>query len=291
MEEKIYTDASKNAIRLLQFAKVEFNYSFLGLGIQYIVSGKVEYFLGPKKIQASPGDYIVGNARTSDLLKIRSKEQTEIICIDISPETICEIAETFGIHCADFRNYLFTDQLLVNRYSAANSGLEEMLDLVYYQIKSRKPEKKWFKRELFYSLGKTIISEQQSFFQQFNKIKLRSTLARQEVFRSLLTARYYIDKEFLKAPNLDELCTGAGISRFYFCRLFKLVWGISPYQYMKQKKLQFARKEILDGKSISEVSHLTGFSDASAFSKSFRQVYGFNPGILKKEKSTFSVNH
>jgi AraC-like DNA-binding protein len=59
---------------------------------------------------------------------------------------------------------------------------------------------------------------------------------------------------------------------------------------MKQKKLQFARKEILEGKSISEVSHLTGFSDASAFSKSFRQVYGFNPGILKKEKSTTSAN-
>jgi AraC-like DNA-binding protein len=284
MESKIYSYACKNTIRLLRFAKVEIDCSFQGLGIQYIVCGNIEYLANEKKLEASSGDYIIGNACTTSSAKIRNNKLAEIICIDISLDTICEISELYGIHCADFRNYLMTDQLMVNRYSANNSELGHLLNSVYHHIKSGRPEKKWFNRELFYSLGKTIISEQQEFFQQLNKIKLRSTVARYEVFRSLLKAKYFIDKEFLKTPDLDELCNSAGISRFYFCRLFKLVWGISPYQYMKQKKLELARKEIVSGKSIAEVGFIVGFSDAAAFSKSFRQFYGYNPGNLKKMK-------
>jgi AraC-like DNA-binding protein len=53
---------------------------------------------------------------------------------------------------------------------------------------------------------------------------------------------------------------------------------------MKQKKLELARKEIVSGKSIAEVGFIVGFSDAAAFSKSFRQFYGYNPGNLKKMK-------
>jgi AraC-like DNA-binding protein len=290
VDAKIYSDACKNSIRFLQFSKVELNCSFQGLGIQYIVSGSIEYFASEKKLEASAGDYIIGNTSTSSSAKIRNNKQAEILCIDISLETICEISELYGIHCADFRNYLMTDQLMVNRYSASNSELGQMLNTLYQHIKSGRPEKKWFNRELFYSLGKSILSEQQEFFQQLNKIKLRSTVARYEVFRSLLKARYFIDKEFLKTPDLDELCNSAGISRFYFCRLFKLVWGISPYQYMKQKKLELARKEIVSGKSIAEVGFIVGFSDAAAFSKSFRQFYGYNPGNLKKTKVLSEVS-
>jgi len=107
-------------------------------------------------------------------------------------------------------------------------------------------------------------------------------VAKNEVFRSLLRAKYFIDKEFLKTPDLDELCESAGISRFYFCRLFKLVWGISPCQYLKKKKLEFARKEILSGKTIAEVSFFVGFSEVAAFSKAFKQHYGCTPRDLKK---------
>ena len=289
MEAKIYTDASRNTIRFLQFAKVEMDCSFRGLGIQYIVSGNIEFFANEKKLEAGAGDYIIGNASTSSVAKIRNNKQAEVICIDISTETICEICERYGIHCADFRNYLMNDQFLMNRYLARNSEFEQRIIWIYRQIKSGSPEKKWLSKELFYSLGKIIISEQQEFFQQLNKINLRSTVAKYDVFRSLLKARYFIDKEFLKAPDLDQLCTNAGISRFYFCRLFKLVWGISPYQYMKKKKLELACHEISKGKSIAEVGFMIGFSDAAAFSKSFKQYYGYNPGNLKKVKSLSEV--
>lgn len=290
MDTKIYSDDCKNTIRFLQFSKVEMDCSFRGLGIQYIVSGNIEFFANEKKLEASAGDYIIGNSSTSSSAKIRNNKLAEVICIDITTETICEICERYGIHCADFRNYLITDQFLVNRYSASSSELGQLLNSIYQHIKSGRPEKKWLNRELFYSLGRTILAEQQEFFQQLNKIKLRSTVARYEVFRSLLKARYYIDKEFLKRPDLDKLCSSAGISRFYFCRLFKLVWGVSPYQYMKQKKLELARREITSGKSISEAGFMIGFSDAAAFSKSFKQFYGYNPGNLKKTKVLSEVS-
>lgn len=251
------------------------------MGIQYIAAGNVEYVTNRKKFEAFEGDYIIGNAHTSPVVK--QKKQSEIICIDISPETIYEITKTYGIDCADFINFLLSDQFLVNRYCAKNSELESLLAIIFRHVKSGKPQHQWLNQQFFYRIGKVIISDQMMIFQHLNKITLRSVVAKNEVFRSLLRAKNFIDREFLKAPDLDQLCESAGISRFYFCRLFKLVWDVSPYQYLKHKKLELARKEILAGKTIAEVGFFVGFSEVAAFSKAFKQHYGCNPRELKKK--------
>jgi AraC-like DNA-binding protein len=282
VETKVCVTSGNNTIQLFQIGEDETDCCFKGMGIQYIAVGNVEYVANRKKFEAFEGDYIIGNAHTSPIVKVRRKKPSEIICIDISPETICEIAEVHGIHCADFINFLLSDQFLVNRYCARNSELESLLVTIFRHVKSGKPQHQWLNQQFFHDLAKVIISDQRLIFQHLNKVNLRSVVAKNEVFRSLLRAKYFIDKEFLKTPDLDQLCESAGISRFYFCRLFKLVWGISPYQYLKHKKLELARREILSGKTIAEVGFFVGFSEVAAFSKAFKQHYGCNPRAIKK---------
>ena len=282
MKTKICVELGNITIKLFQVGEDETNCSSKGMGIQYIAAGNVEYIANRKKFEAFEGDYFIGNGYTSPVVKVRQKKPSEIISINISPETIAEITAVHGIHCADFKKFLLSDQFLVNRYCARNSELENLMVSVCRHVKSGKAESQWLNPQLFHRLGQVIISDQRIIFQNLKKITLRSVVAKNEVFRSLLRAKYFIDKEFLKTPDLDELCESAGISRFYFCRLFKLVWGISPCQYLKQKKLEFARKEILSGKTIAEVSFFVGFSEVAAFSKAFKQHYGCTPRDLKK---------
>jgi len=281
VETKICGKSGNNTVQLFKIGEDKVDCCFKGFGIQYIASGKVEYTINRRKLEAFEGDYIIGNAHT--FIAIREKKPCEIICIDISLDTIYEITELHGIHCADFINFLLSDQFLVNRYCAKNSELESLLVIIFRHVKSGKPQHQWLSQHFFQDLVKVIISDQRLIFQHLNKINLRSVVAKYEVFRSLLNAKYFIDKEFLKTMDLDQLCESAGISRFYFCRLFKLVWDISPYQYLKHKKLELARKEILSGKTIAEVGFFVGFSEVAAFSKAFKQHYGCNPRELKKK--------
>ncbi len=282
MGTNICVKTENNSIQLFQIGEDESECCIKGLGIQYISAGNVEYIANRKRFDVSEGDYIIGNAYTLPFVKIRAKKPSEIICIEISPKDICEITELQGIHCGEFKNFLLSDEFLVNRYCARNSELESLFVAVRRHVKLGKPQKQCLNQQLFHRLGQVIISDQRIIFQHLNKINLRSVVAKNEVFRSLLRAKYFIDKEFLKTPDLDELCESAGISRFYFCRLFKLVWGISPYQYLKHKKLELARKEILAGKTIAEVGFFVGFSEVAAFSKAFKQHYGCNPRAIKK---------
>lgn len=281
MESKTYIDSDKNTIRLLHTGTAGLDCSFKGIGIQFVVSGNIEYNVNCKKFEAFAGDYIIGNHHTL-ISKIKHKKPAEILCVEFSAETINRISEMQGYLCVDFKNFLISDRLLVNRYSARNTELEQTLIVICDNIKSGVSENHWLNSQLFQQLGKIIIAEQKVYFAQLNKINLRGSIAKHEVFRSLHKAKSFIDNEYLKTPDLGDLCESAGISRFYFCRLFKLVYGIPPYQYLKHKKLELARKEIISGKTIAEVGFMLGFSDVAAFSKSFKQFYGFNPGELKK---------
>lgn len=78
--------------------------------------------------------------------------------------------------------------------------------------------------------------------------------------------------------SLKEISQQLEISPYHFCRLFKQSTGITPYQYVKQKRIERA-KQLLKQKqpSIVEVALICGFSCQSTFTTSFRQATGVTP--------------
>ena len=61
MNQTIYTDNEKNAIRFSNFKKLETECSFSGLGIKYVASGEEIYYANDKKYKVNAGEYIIGN--------------------------------------------------------------------------------------------------------------------------------------------------------------------------------------------------------------------------------------
>jgi len=71
-----------------------------------------------------------------------------------------------------------------------------------------------------------------------------------------------------------------GMSKFSFIRLFKLSFGLSPYQYIRQKRLFRAESLFQKGKPIFEVAHETCFADTPLFSKAFKLHFGYSPSRM-----------
>ena len=75
--------------------------------------------------------------------------------------------------------------------------------------------------------------------------------------------------------HLDELANIAGLSPFHFAKLFKLSTGISPHRYILQQRLERAKDLLRNpGKSLSQISLETGFSDQSHLTNVFRRCFG-----------------
>ena len=82
---------------------------------------------------------------------------------------------------------------------------------------------------------------------------------------------------------LSSIYSEAAVEASTARRLFHRILHQSPRNYYRQLRLQYGR-EILQssGFGIAQVAEMTGFSDGSAFSRAYRQVFGTTPAADRK---------
>ena len=90
-----------------------------------------------------------------------------------------------------------------------------------------------------------------------------------------------VDEHIKEGLNTLQLSSWAGYSPGYFTRCFKTKFGISPMEYVKQRKLLTAAKEIANGRRILDTALDYGWETHSGFTKSFTSVFGYSPVLLR----------
>ncbi len=88
----------------------------------------------------------------------------------------------------------------------------------------------------------------------------------------------YIQDNLTQDISLEAIANELGISRYYFCRLFKKSTGVSPHQYVIQCRIDRAKKLLSQKhKNIADVALQVGFTNQSHFSKHFKRIVGITP--------------
>jgi len=91
-----------------------------------------------------------------------------------------------------------------------------------------------------------------------------------------------IEDDFPEFSGLDKLSTYCGCSVTYLTQTFRKYTGKSIHNYLTEKRLEHARKQLQNGSSVTEACYLSGFSDCSGFIFQFKKHYGITPGKYKK---------
>lgn len=283
MNQTIYSDLEKNAIRFSNFKKLETDCPFSGLGVKYVASGEEIYFANDKKYTIKEGEYIIGNEFTKSIVQINHRESVQGLCIDVSSQIISEVAAYHDLNGDELKEFLLSDQFFVNRYNVKNTSLGYTLQEINNKIKSGHfIINDLQQKELFYSLAESIITDQRLIFDHLSKLSFKKNTTNEEVFRALIHAKSCIDEHITENLSLEQISSSAGISKYHFIRVFKHTFGISPYQYQKRKRLELAKMDLISGKDISNTALLYGFPDSQTFSKAFKQIYGLTPGSIRK---------
>lgn len=93
----------------------------------------------------------------------------------------------------------------------------------------------------------------------------------------------YMLEHLAEEVSLDELAGLLGLSRFYFCTAFRLATDQTPHDWLRQQRIQLARKLLAEPYlSVTEVGLAVGYGTPSAFSAAFRKLVGMTPTAYRR---------
>ncbi|MBQ8552522.1 MAG: helix-turn-helix transcriptional regulator [Clostridia bacterium] len=87
----------------------------------------------------------------------------------------------------------------------------------------------------------------------------------------------YIDEHLLTLKGIEDICNELYITKSHLHHLFMKHLNISPKKYITSKRLSLAQREIAAGGKPTEVYLKCGFSDYSAFYRSYTAHFGQCP--------------
>lgn len=89
--------------------------------------------------------------------------------------------------------------------------------------------------------------------------------------------RQIVENNILKNLSLTELAFLANRSLATFKRDFKKEYGISPGKYIRDRKLDIAKHELMDGADLNNIYQQLGYENASNFTFAFKRRFGDTP--------------
>lgn len=101
-------------------------------------------------------------------------------------------------------------------------------------------------------------------------------------FQELMKTRNHIDEQLDESIPVETLATQAGMSLSKYKRLFKQVFGTTPYQYYLNNRMERAMDLLVHREhSVTEVGFLIGYTNLSQFTKAFKTHHGILPSDVK----------
>ncbi len=121
-----------------------------------------------------------------------------------------------------------------------------------------------------------------------------ATMLTHEIIRSLLSHRIeplalsdnltvtsvvtFINTNYDRELMLDDLSKHSGLSKSHFSKLFHKEMQQTPMEYLKQVRMQNAKKMLLSQKlTITQVAQKCGYNSHAYFTKQFKELYGETP--------------
>ncbi len=99
-----------------------------------------------------------------------------------------------------------------------------------------------------------------------------------------------METNFNRNLSLGEFARLSGRSLSTFKRDFAAAFGVAPFQWLREKRLEYARRLlVVSDKNIGEVCDEAGFENLSHFSRLFKQRFGCSPSCIKKRPQSTKV--
>jgi len=139
----------------------------------------------------------------------------------------------------------------------------------------------WYDEQLTILLARMRV-HQESLLDRVDRLALIRSTTRREVYRRVARATDLLHSNYASGVDLEMLARTAGLSKYHFLRLFKLVHGLTPHTYLQRKRVGVAVRLLESTRlTVREVATNVGFADDSTLVRQVRRWTRRTPGQVR----------
>jgi AraC-like DNA-binding protein len=230
--------------------------------ILYIVEGTITVLSDASSITANRDEIIIINSNNVHHIQTLV-DVSKYYCLIIDRK----FCEDFGLYTEEIIfQRLIKDKLVVDKF---NSIIEEFI-----------AQKAFYKAEIKSAIIDLVICLYRGYTLSESPLSNKLETNKIEVIKKAIR---YIQSNYDKNISISDISEEAGLSKYYFCRIFKEITGYTTVRFINILRCNNAKKLLQSGKhSVEEAAFICGFDNLSYFSKTYKKHMGCLPSSTKK---------
>lgn len=105
---------------------------------------------------------------------------------------------------------------------------------------------------------------------------------RDTLLKELNSVIDYIEDHLTDELSLQQIAEYAGVSDYHFRKIFFYLSGMTLTEYIRNRKLSEANKDLLRGEKVTDVAFKYGYQSVDGFTRAFKNWSGFLPSVIIK---------
>lgn len=106
------------------------------------------------------------------------------------------------------------------------------------------------------------------------------------LYQRIVKAKLFIDNNYERKIDLNNISEEAYFSKFHFIRLFSSIYGMTPKNYLVKVRIDNAKILLTKGLSVLETSIMVGFDSPTSFAGKFKKITGRSPSTFQREQKS-----
>jgi len=240
----------------------------------FMRSGYFEYQVFRKEMEVHVGRLLVSKPLNEYRIKLLKTQPDVSTIINFTPRFYESLKENYR----EEAGWFFTNTDLNSLLIPCGAAIDHLHHLIYQQSLKAFPDSMALDDWVIQLVDKIM----RTVGNKPTLDPLSSGLKRHHL-STIENAKAFIIEHSGENISLQKIADHCCVSLFHFCRIFKSIMKISPYQYLSEIRLHQAQILLKQNKlPITQVAIQCGFNSLEQFDSTFRSRFQVSPSRYKK---------
>lgn len=259
------------------------------LSIKSFYNGSAFYNTGQGNYRVTENNYLLLNHGQDYSITIDSDTTVESFCIFFSENWTKDIYSTLLLTEEELLEDIDTTKLDVSStvFFEKTYPLDQLvtpiMNSIRFSVIINRVNPLWLESQL-YLLLQNMITLHRKEIKKINYLTGVRFSTRKEIFKRVSIGHEYMNAFYNRNIRLEDIARAAMLSPNHFLRCYKQIFGVTPNQFLSEKRLQVAKHLLLKTKKpITQICYDVGFQSVSNFSWIFSLRFSCAPSQLRKK--------